>query len=82
MLLHAYVQGDKACYLNKEELTAERYPLIPEHLVPGAAARGERMFRTGDGGRFLPDGQVLPPPFLLHPNAPPLVENVNTRADG
>ena len=50
--------GAKACYLNKTELTAERYPLIPEHLVPGAAERGRRMFRTGDGGRFLPDGQI------------------------
>eukprot|EP00854_Cymbomonas_tetramitiformis_P003934 gene3934-4899_t len=43
-----------AKYLNKPELTVERYP---PHPFP-QFARSERVFRTGDGARFLPDGQL------------------------
>ena len=35
-------------YLNREELTAEKYPLV----------EGRRFFRSGDLGRFLPDGNL------------------------
>ncbi len=40
-------------YLNRPELTAERF--IPDPLRPGS---GERVYRTGDLGRFLPDGTI------------------------
>ena len=38
-------------YLNKAELTAERF--IENPFVPG-----ERMYKTGDLGRWLPDGNI------------------------
>lgn len=38
-------------YINQPELTAERFLPDPFH-------RGGRMFRTGDMGRYLPDGTV------------------------
>lgn len=40
-------------YRNRPDLTAERFVLDPFHSEPGA-----RLFRTGDLGRFLPDGQI------------------------
>jgi tyrocidine synthetase-3 len=44
-------QGVGKGYLNKPELTAEKFrenPFIP----------GERMYKTGDLGRWLPDGRI------------------------
>lgn len=38
-------------YLNREELTAQRF--IPDPFAPGG-----RLYRTGDLGRLLPDGNV------------------------
>ncbi len=38
-------------YLNHPELTAERF--LPDPFSPG-----QRMYRSGDRARFLPDGQV------------------------
>ncbi len=38
-------------YLNNPELTAERFPADP--FVPGA-----RMYASGDGGRWLPNGEI------------------------
>ncbi|MGX5439995.1 amino acid adenylation domain-containing protein [Bacillus thuringiensis] len=38
-------------YLNKPELTAEKF--VPNPFVPG-----ERMYRTGDLARVLPDGNI------------------------
>ncbi|WP_127573231.1 non-ribosomal peptide synthetase, partial [Paenibacillus xylaniclasticus] len=38
-------------YINREELTAEKFTFDP--FVPG-----ERMYRTGDLGRWLPDGNL------------------------
>jgi amino acid adenylation domain-containing protein len=38
-------------YRNRPDLTAERF--VPFHSEPGA-----RLFRTGDLGRYLPDGQI------------------------
>ena len=40
-------------YLNREELTAERFL-----ADPFAAEAGERMYRTGDLGRWLEDGNI------------------------
>ncbi len=40
-------------YLNRPELTAERF--IPDHISQRPAAR---LYRTGDRGRFLPDGNI------------------------
>ena len=40
-------------YLNREELTAERFL-----ADPFAAEAGERMYRTGDLGRWLADGNI------------------------
>jgi amino acid adenylation domain-containing protein len=39
-------------YLNRPELTAERF--IPDHLAPG----GGRLYRTGDLARYMPDGNI------------------------
>src|SRR5688572_5187077 len=40
-------------YLNRPEMTAERF--VPD---PFAAKPGARLFRTGDLGRYLPDGNI------------------------
>ncbi|NHB62062.1 non-ribosomal peptide synthetase [Photorhabdus sp. RW14-46] len=50
-----YVGGDGvACgYLNRPELTAERFLVDPFSDVPDA-----RMYRTGDLARYLPDGNL------------------------
>ncbi len=37
-------------YLNRPELTAEKFVTLPS---------GEQVFRTGDMGRYLPDGNLL-----------------------
>ena len=48
-----WIGGDGVAhsYLRRPELTAERF--IDSPFVPG-----ERLFRTGDLGRFLPDGNI------------------------
>ncbi|MGF6848996.1 amino acid adenylation domain-containing protein/non-ribosomal peptide synthase protein (TIGR01720 family) [Chitinophaga sp. W3I9] len=38
-------------YLNREELTAERF-------IPHPFDEGQRLYRTGDVGRWLPDGNI------------------------
>ncbi len=40
-------------YLNRDDLTAERFLTDPFSLTPEA-----RMYRTGDLGRYLPDGNI------------------------
>ncbi|MCF5305942.1 syringopeptin non-ribosomal peptide synthetase SypC, partial [Pseudomonas syringae] len=40
-------------YLNRDDLTAERFLLDPFSQQPAA-----RMYRTGDLGRYLPDGNI------------------------
>jgi acyl carrier protein len=39
-------------YLNRPEMTAQKF------LADPFRGGGERMYRTGDRGRFLPDGQI------------------------
>ncbi|HSN97447.1 MAG TPA: non-ribosomal peptide synthetase, partial [Candidatus Nanopelagicales bacterium] len=50
-----YVGGDGLArgYVNRPELTAERFVESPLPEVPGV-----RLYRTGDRGRFLPDGSI------------------------
>ncbi|HSE18779.1 MAG TPA: amino acid adenylation domain-containing protein [Pyrinomonadaceae bacterium] len=46
-------QGLARCYLNRPEMTAERF--IPDHLSLDA---GSRLYRTGDVGRYLENGEI------------------------
>jgi amino acid adenylation domain-containing protein len=50
-----WIGGDSVSqgYLNHPELTGEKFFFDPFTLQPGA-----RLYRTGDCGRFLPDGQI------------------------
>uniref|UniRef100_UPI00387E9BEC amino acid adenylation domain-containing protein n=2 Tax=Photorhabdus viridis TaxID=3163327 RepID=UPI00387E9BEC len=50
-----YIGGDGVAsgYLNRPELTAERFLVDPFSDKPGA-----RMYRTGDLARYLPDGNL------------------------
>jgi acyl-CoA synthetase (AMP-forming)/AMP-acid ligase II/acyl carrier protein len=50
-----YIGGDGVArgYLNREELTAERFLRDPFAAEPDA-----RMYRTGDLARYLPDGNI------------------------
>ncbi|MBY0220760.1 amino acid adenylation domain-containing protein, partial [Paenibacillus illinoisensis] len=49
--LHISGAGLARGYLNKPELTAEKF-------VPNPYAPGERMYRSGDLARWLPDGTI------------------------
>ncbi|WP_152979116.1 AMP-binding protein, partial [Pseudomonas corrugata] len=40
-------------YLNRDDLTAERFLSDPFSCSPNA-----RMYKTGDLGRYLPDGNI------------------------
>ncbi|MGB7605431.1 MAG: amino acid adenylation domain-containing protein [Lutisporaceae bacterium] len=48
-----YIGGDGVSkgYINREELTAERF-------IPNPFVLGERMYRSGDLARWLPDGNI------------------------
>ncbi len=50
-----YIGGDGVAkgYLNRPELTAEKFIDDPFSKIPGS-----KMYRTGDLGRFLPDGEI------------------------
>jgi amino acid adenylation domain-containing protein len=43
-------------YLNREELTAERF--VPNPFAGAQASSSARMYRTGDLVRYLPDGRL------------------------
>ncbi|KIO77620.1 hypothetical protein TH53_08200 [Pedobacter lusitanus] len=51
-----YLGGDglSAGYLNRPELTAEKFILHPFPAKPG-----EKLYRTGDLGKWLPDGSIV-----------------------
>jgi aryl carrier-like protein len=51
--IHVGGAGVARGYLNRLELTAERFVPDPFGGVPGG-----RLFRTGDLGRYLPDGDI------------------------
>jgi len=50
-----YIGGDGVAkgYLNRAELTAEKFVADPFTKIPGA-----KMYNTGDLGRFMPDGEI------------------------
>ncbi|MCP4656403.1 MAG: amino acid adenylation domain-containing protein, partial [bacterium] len=55
--LHAAGPGLARGYLGRPRLTAEKF--IPNPLAePGAGTRGERLYKTGDLARTLPDGGI------------------------
>jgi amino acid adenylation domain-containing protein len=51
--IYAGGEGLARAYLNRPALTATRFVPNPYSTVPGA-----RLYRTGDRGRYLPDGQL------------------------
>ncbi len=51
--LHIGGDGLARCYFNRPELTGERF--IPNPL---SDTPGERLYKTGDLGRYLPDGNI------------------------
>jgi amino acid adenylation domain-containing protein len=51
--IYAAGEGLARAYLNRPDLTATRFVPNPYSAVPGA-----RLYRTGDRGRYLPDGQL------------------------
>ncbi|MBN1239295.1 MAG: amino acid adenylation domain-containing protein, partial [Gammaproteobacteria bacterium] len=53
--IHVGGDGVARGYHGRPALTAERFvPAPPED----SAARGERLYRSGDGARYLPDGDI------------------------
>jgi amino acid adenylation domain-containing protein len=51
--IYAGGEGLARAYLNRPDLTATRFVPNPYSTVPGV-----RLYRTGDRGRYLPDGQL------------------------
>jgi amino acid adenylation domain-containing protein len=53
-----YIGGDGVTlgYLNRPELTAERF--VPDPFVPRGSGEAPRLYRTGDRGRWRSDGQL------------------------
>lgn len=48
-------------YLNKPEMTAEKFisdPFINDEVYNGTVCLGDKMYKTGDLGRWLPDGNL------------------------
>ncbi len=46
-------------YLNRDALTAEKFPPLPPHLDPMTTSpEGATIYKTGDLGRWLPDGNI------------------------
>ncbi|MCP5053162.1 MAG: amino acid adenylation domain-containing protein, partial [bacterium] len=50
--IHIGGSGTARGYLNRQELTAERF-------IPNPFLEGDRLYRTGDLGRWLEDGNIL-----------------------
>ena len=55
-----YIAGVQVArgYLNRPELTAERFLADPFFAKDGVGDRDVRMYKTGDLGRWLPDGSI------------------------
>jgi acyl-coenzyme A synthetase/AMP-(fatty) acid ligase len=55
-----YIGGDGVTrgYWQREDLTAERFPVDPFVRPECAAPAGARMYRTGDLARWRPDGRI------------------------
>jgi amino acid adenylation domain-containing protein len=51
--LHVAGDGNAIGYLNRPDLTAERF--IPNPVLPDS---GERLYRTGDLARWMPNGEI------------------------
>jgi amino acid adenylation domain-containing protein len=51
--LHVAGDGNALGYLNRPDLTAERF--VPNPVLP---ASGERLYRTGDLVRWMPNGEI------------------------
>ncbi|MBF0153454.1 MAG: AMP-binding protein, partial [Magnetococcales bacterium] len=54
--LHLSGDGLARCYLNRPELTAEKF--IANPFRTGTTSRPCRMYKTGDLARFRPDGSI------------------------
>ncbi len=50
--------GLAAGYLNKPELTAEKFVTLPGFAVDGHSYPGETIYKTGDLGRWLEEGNL------------------------
>ncbi len=55
-----YISGDCLArgYLNREELTDEKFVSNPFTTLGEGKGMGERMYKTGDLARWLPDGNI------------------------
>jgi amino acid adenylation domain-containing protein len=51
-------EGVALGYLGRPELTAERFVPVPPGLWPAGDGGGQKMYRTGDVGRWRADGRV------------------------
>jgi thioesterase domain-containing protein/acyl carrier protein len=57
--IHISGQGVAKGYLNRPELTAERFISIPpQSPLNKGGLRGDRLYKTGDLGRYLADGSI------------------------
>jgi len=58
--LHVAGDGTAIGYLNRPDLTAERFIANPLGADPTSASRvsGERLYRTGDLVRWMPNGEI------------------------
>jgi len=54
--LHLGGVGLARGYLNRPELTAEKF--IPNPFAPDTLGAGQRLYKTGDMARWLPDGNI------------------------
>ncbi|MEL7405447.1 MAG: 4-hydroxyphenylpyruvate dioxygenase [Cyanobacteria bacterium J06558_2] len=56
--LHIGGAGVARGYLNRPEFTAEKFISIPPQSPLSKERNGDRLYKTGDLGRYLPDGNI------------------------